>query len=153
MTPPLPSTAPPAAPLFTVERQVRFDDCDPAGIVYYPRYFSMINGVVEDWWAHLGQPWHELIPQRRIVTPVSHIESVFLRPSQMGEHLQCQLSVEAVSRSSIRLLHRVLGPDGLERLRVRQRMVCVSTEGDRAPAAWPADIKALLLQWLPPKVG
>lgn len=148
---PLNPDAAPAAPTFTVEQLVRFDDCDPAGIVYYPRYFCMINAVVEDWWAHLGQPWHELIPQRRIVTPVSHLESVFLRPSQMGDRLHFHLSVEAVSRSSLRLHHRVVGPDGLERFRVRQRMVCVSTEGNRPPAAWPADIKAILTQWLPPK--
>ena len=25
---------------------VRFSHCDPAGIVYFPRYFDMINGVV-----------------------------------------------------------------------------------------------------------
>ena len=30
---------------------VRFSHCDPASIVYFPRYFDMINGVVEDWFA------------------------------------------------------------------------------------------------------
>ena len=28
---------------------VRFAHCDPGGIVFYARYFEMINGVVEDW--------------------------------------------------------------------------------------------------------
>ena len=41
---------------------VRFSHCDPAGIVYFPRYFDMINGVVEDWFAGtLGLPHHHFI--------------------------------------------------------------------------------------------
>lgn len=135
---------------FLAERSVRFDDCDPAGIVFYPRYFCMINAVIEDWWQHMGQPWHELIAKQRIVTPVSHLETVFLRPSMLGEVLQCHLGLETLGRSSFWLRHRVLGPDGLERLRLRQRMVCVSMEGHR-PMAWPADIKKILSAWAPEK--
>ena len=29
--------------------RVRFGHCDPAGIVFYPRYFEMLNALVEDW--------------------------------------------------------------------------------------------------------
>lgn len=131
------------------ERTVRFDDCDPAGIVFYPRYFYMINGVVEDWWHHIGQPWRDLIMSRRLVTPVSHLDTVFLRPSMMGDVLRCHLSVEAVSRSSFRLRHRIVGADGLERFRLRQRMVCASLD-QMQPISWPADIKAVLTQWATP---
>ena len=31
---------------FTIRRQVEFNHCDPAGIVFYPRYFEMISAVV-----------------------------------------------------------------------------------------------------------
>ena len=31
------------------EVQVRFGHCDPATFVYYPRYFEMLNGFIEDW--------------------------------------------------------------------------------------------------------
>jgi 4-hydroxybenzoyl-CoA thioesterase len=33
---------------FETTRVLRFGDCDPAGIAYYPRYFDLLNGVVED---------------------------------------------------------------------------------------------------------
>ena len=36
-------------PAYQREVLVRFAHCDPAGIVFYARYFEMINGVVEDW--------------------------------------------------------------------------------------------------------
>ena len=31
---------------FIAQRKVRFQHCDPAGIVFYPRYFEMLNSVV-----------------------------------------------------------------------------------------------------------
>ena len=33
---------------------IRFRHCDAAGIVFYPRYFEMMNDLVEDWFAELG---------------------------------------------------------------------------------------------------
>ncbi|MFD1807906.1 hypothetical protein ACFSHQ_06310 [Gemmobacter lanyuensis] len=28
--------------------QIEFNHCDPAGIVFYPRYFEMTNSVIEN---------------------------------------------------------------------------------------------------------
>jgi len=135
--------------VFSAERVVRFGDCDPAGIVFYPRYFEMVNTVVEDWWTNLGMPWTEMIEGRRIGTPVSHVETNFLRPSRMGERLEFRLSVESIGRSSVRFRHRVLGPAGEERIKIRQRMVCVSLETS-LPIAWPTQMRSLLATWARP---
>jgi hypothetical protein len=35
--------------IFYSDMLVRFSHCDPAGIVFYPQYFIMFNGLVEDW--------------------------------------------------------------------------------------------------------
>ena len=32
---------------FTLHQKVLFKHCDPAGIVFFPRYFEMINDAVE----------------------------------------------------------------------------------------------------------
>jgi len=46
---------------FTLQQKVRFQHCDPAGIVFYPRYFEMINATVEEWFAQrLGVPFETL---------------------------------------------------------------------------------------------
>lgn len=131
---------------FRTERVVRFGDCDPAGIVFYPRYFEMANGVIEEWWTQLGMSWTEMIGQRGIGTPVSHVETVFLRPSRYGDRLEFRLSLEALGRSSLRFRLRVLGAAGEERLRIRQRMVCVSLHS-HGPIAWPEEVKSLLASW------
>ena len=34
---------------FTRTVRIRFSHCDPAGIVYFPHYFDMFNGLIEDW--------------------------------------------------------------------------------------------------------
>ena len=47
-----------AAP-FISQVEVRFRHCDPAGIVFYPRYFEMINDFVEEWFDKgMGLPFH-----------------------------------------------------------------------------------------------
>jgi 4-hydroxybenzoyl-CoA thioesterase len=41
-----PFVPPPGA--FTRTVAIRFSHCDPAGIVYFPNYFDMFNGLIED---------------------------------------------------------------------------------------------------------
>ena len=51
-----------APAVFQREQVVRFGHCDPAGIVFFPRYFEMLNELVEDWFAQaLGLPFAVLI--------------------------------------------------------------------------------------------
>ncbi len=125
---------------FVAERLVRFSDCDPAGIVFFPNYFVMLNGVVEDWWRHIGHPWTEIIVRRRTGTPTAQLDSVFVAPSMFGETLRFSLAVEQIGGSSLTLLHRVAGPDGGERARFRQRLVATSLETHRS-IPWPADLR------------
>lgn len=141
---------PPAdRPLFQVQRRVRFGDCDPAGIVYYPRYLDLLNSVIEDWWTHIGLSWHEELPRRGLFTPLSHLETQFLRPSRMGDELVATLWLEVLQRSSIRLNLLLSGPgEGQERLAARVRQVCVNG-ANQAPCLWPEDIHALLAAWRP----
>ena len=131
---------------FVAERLVRFSDCDPAGIVFFPNYFLMLNGVVEDWWMQIGHPWTETIGKRRIGTPTAHLDSVFVAPSLFGETLRFCLSIESVGKSSLILHHRVVGPDERERVRFRQRLVCTSLETHRS-IPWPEDIRQAITQF------
>lgn len=137
---------PPTAATFMAHRRVRFSDCDPAGIVFFPNYFVLLNGVVEDWWAHIGKPWTETIVGRRMGTPVAHLETHFTAPSHFGDELRFHLQVTRLGRSSLHLLHQVLGADGIERLRVQQRLVCTSLETHR-PTAWPDDMRQAIVDF------
>lgn len=116
-----PGTAPtdePRAEVFARAVQVRFGDCDPAGIVFYPRYFEMFNNLVEDWCAAgLGTSFRELIQVRELGLPTVSVQTDFVATSTLGEELRAELSVLKIGRSSITVAIRLLGPDGAERVR------------------------------------
>jgi 4-hydroxybenzoyl-CoA thioesterase len=106
---------------FTVTRPIRFSHSDPAGIVYYPNYFDMMNGVVEDWFAQeLRVDFVELIMGRRVGLPIVHVECDFRVPSRFGERLDFTLLVAQLGRSS--LAYRIVGHVG-GTLRLEARIV------------------------------
>src|ERR1039458_3533526 len=44
---------------FTRTVKIRFSHCDPGGIVYFPHYCDMFNGLIEDWYTeHLRSEEH-----------------------------------------------------------------------------------------------
>lgn len=89
---------------FTTQRKVRFQHCDPAGIVFYPRYFELINSVVEDWFEEvLHHDFNQLHVENGTGVPTVSIETQFHAPSRLGERLMFELSVQAVGRSSLNL--------------------------------------------------
>lgn len=134
---------------FTADRLVRFADCDPAGIVFFPHYFRMLNGVVEDWLAAIGHPWTHLVSMRRIGTPTLRLDTEFLRPSKMGEAIRFHLSVERLGDSSLTLRHVVIGDD-IARMRVRQVLVATSLDTHKA-IAWPDDVRQAIIGFMESK--
>jgi 4-hydroxybenzoyl-CoA thioesterase len=113
---------------FTRSVPIRFSHCDPAGIVYFPRYFNMFNGLIEDWYTEeLGFEYAKLIMDSRYGFPTVHIECDFKIPSRIGDVIDLTLLIEQVGRSSLGIIivgHR----DGLERLRARLTSAMMSIE-------------------------
>jgi len=87
---------------FTRTVPIRFSHCDPAGIVYFPHYFDMFNGLIEDWYTEqLGVDYAKLILNDRYGFPFVHIETDFKGPSRMGEHLDLTLLLMKIGFSSL----------------------------------------------------
>ena len=131
---------------FVVERKVRFEDCDPAGIVFFPNYLRMLNSVVEDWLEGLGCPWTELVTVRRTGTPTAQLDTRFLAPSVFGETLSFHLAVEKLGTSSLILRHEARGKDKT-RLRARQVIVATSLETHGAQP-WPEDVRQAITRFM-----
>ncbi|MCH8618875.1 thioesterase family protein [Undibacterium sp. TS12] len=109
---------------FTSQLAIRFAHCDPAGIVFYPRYFEMINGVVEDWCADgLGVSFHEMHIRRSIGLPTVHIETDFIKVAELGEILLAELSVIKLGASSAEVEILISGPQHDARLKARLVLV------------------------------
>ena len=128
---------------FQREQLVRFGHCVPAGIVFYPRYFEMLNALIEDWFAQgLGIPFTELIVQRRLGMPTAQLDTRFLRVSHFGDRLVQRLFIERIGGASLGLRITFDGDDG-GRVEFRQTLVCTSLD-THAPQPLPTDLRAAL---------
>jgi 4-hydroxybenzoyl-CoA thioesterase len=125
---------------FTRSVAVRFSHCDPAGIVYFPHYFDMFNGLIEDWYTEeLGFKYAELIMDSQYGFPFVHIECDFRVPSRIGDVIDLTLLVERVGRSSLGIAI-VCHQDGIERLRAHMVTAMISLT-TRKPVPLPADLR------------
>ncbi len=105
---------------------VRFGDCDPAGIVFYPRYFEMFNNLVEEWCAcGLGTSFRELVMERGLGLPAVSINTDFMATSTLGDKLTAQLNVVKIGSSSLTLTVRLVGAGGDERVRASMVLVLI----------------------------
>ena len=133
---------------FSFDRELRFGDCDPAGMAYFPGYPNIMIGVVEEFWTDIAFPWRGLIMDRKIGTPTLHLDCDFSRPSIFGDLLTFKLAVRRVGRASLHLAHVVSGEDGL-RWKAHQTVVATSLANHLA-IAWPDDIRDALVGHLQP---
>ena len=132
--------------VFTTERSVRFADCDAAGIVFFPRYFEMLNGAVEDWFAGpLQISFRELHVNRRVSVPTAAVEARFIAPSRLEDELTFALTVTRLGRSSCSLRHRI-SAGGTLRFEASQTFVYVGLS--LKPEPWPEDLRARMANYL-----
>lgn len=122
--------------------QIEFNHCDPAGIVFYPRYFEMTNSVVENFFAdEVGRSFAEMhLDGRRNGVPTVHIEADFVAPSRLGDKVAFTLTVRKLGGSSA--VVEITGRMGAE-LRMRAHLTLVWIDNMKA-AAWPEALRARL---------
>ena len=132
--------------MFETTRPLRFGDCDPSGIAYYPSYLKIMDGVIEDFFASFGAPRNHMINVTRIGTPTATLDLAFVRPGFHGDELTFQIRVEAIGRTSLDLAHSV-SARGDTLWTARQRLVATSLETHKS-CAWPDDIRAALTHHL-----
>ena len=126
---------------FQQPRRIRFSDCDPAGIVFYPQYFVMFNGLLEDWVdGPLGIGFADLVSRRRIGLPTVRLEADFRAVSRFGDDVVLSLQVERLGGKSLTLALRCEAAAGELRMAMRQVVVATSLE-THAAIAVPADLR------------
>lgn len=123
---------------------IRFSDCDPAGIVFYPQYFIMFNDLVEDWIDDgLGIGYSHLVIERRIGLPTVRLEADFRAVSRMGDQVQLSLTVQRLGTRSLTLQLCCTGADGGIRMQMQQVLVTTSLVDHRAIEI-PSDLRSAI---------
>ncbi len=140
-----PRAAPPVrvdqAGLFGAPVRVRFSQCDPAGIVYFPRWFDLLNGVVEDWFGQaLGLDYRGFHQKRGIGLGYARAEADFLRPGFWDDRLDVFVRVVRVGGAALDL--GLTGFRGDEPV-LAARLVIVTTDlSQRCAIPLPEDLRA-----------
>ena len=132
---------------FRRERLIRFSDCDPAGIVFYPQYFVLFHELIEDWFNDgLRVNYADFVAVRKLGVPTVHLEVDFVAPSKIGDTLQMRLAVRRIGTRSIVLSLAAFAGDVL-RVRVQQTIVFFSLER-RESVAIPDELRRCLSLFL-----
>jgi YbgC/YbaW family acyl-CoA thioester hydrolase len=88
--------------------KVRWSEADPAGIVFYPRFYEWFDLATEALFESLGLPWPEMFPAERIVgVPIVESGARFASPVRYGDHVRIETRVSEVREKTFRVEHEV----------------------------------------------
>ena len=111
---------------------IEFNHCDPAGIVFYPRYFEMTNSVVENFFREVVGHSFAAMMQAGEGVPTARVETDFHATSRLGDVLDWRLVVTKLGGTSVAFALEARG-DGKKRVTVRLVLVRVGADGRPIP--------------------
>ena len=90
--------------------RIVWGDCDPAGIVFYPRYFEMFDASTTALFERaLGMTKYRFTKHYGVVGyPMVDTRARFILPNRYGDDVEIVSNVSAFRRSSFDIHHRIL---------------------------------------------
>ena len=93
---------------FSTRITVRFGDCDPAGLVYYPALFHYCHVAMEEFFAaRCGVEYARLVREERVGFPTVNARAEFFEPFVYGDVAEVEVWVSRVGRSSATFEYRL----------------------------------------------
>src|SRR5262245_24519416 len=103
------------------EIQVEWGDCDPAGIVYFPRFFEYFDAATGALFEKAGLAKAEMLQKYGLLgIPLIEAAAQFFVPARFGETVAVETSIVEWGGSSFRVEHKLykgsqLAAEGRER--------------------------------------
>lgn len=97
--------------MFANTRQILIEwgDCDPAGIVFYPRYFAWFDACTAGLFAAVGLPKPQMIAKYNLLgIPMVDTRARFIVPSKFGDEVSIISSITEFRRSSFDVRHQLM---------------------------------------------
>jgi len=139
--------------VFTVEYPILFSHCDPAGIVYFPRFFDLLHRAMEDWFTFgLEERFADFVMEQRLGIPTVSTQVDFMGPARFGDSLKIELRVLKLGRTSIELaIDSFIGAQPCFKAK---HTVCVFSQATFKAIPIPDDLRARMETYLsPPQRG
>jgi YbgC/YbaW family acyl-CoA thioester hydrolase len=92
---------------FAVDRDVRFQDVDAAGIIFYPRVLEYFHDAYVEFLAHHGHPLPDVLREGRWAAPLRHAEADYFRPMRFGDRIEVALTRALVEATQITIGYRI----------------------------------------------
>ena len=87
---------------------IEWGDCDPAGIVYYPRYFAYFDNCTSALFHAAGLPKHQMLKTYGIVgIPMVDTRARFAAPSRFGDDVVVESAIVKWNRSAFEVHHKL----------------------------------------------
>jgi 4-hydroxybenzoyl-CoA thioesterase len=119
---------------FSTRIRVRFGDCDPAGLVYYPVIFHYCHVAMEEFFEErCGVAYHSLMADERIGFPTVNTQAEFFVPLVYGDEAEIEVSITRVGQSSVTFEYSIRrASDGVLCARSRNVQVSMNLDTRRA---------------------
>jgi 4-hydroxybenzoyl-CoA thioesterase len=132
---------------FSTRITVRFGDCDPAGLVYYPALFHYCHVAMEEFFAaRCGKSYARWMEEERVGFPTVEARAEFSAPFVYGDEVEVEVFVSRVGNSSATFEYR-LRRAGEGDLRARATLVQVSMQLDaRRAVPIPEELRLAFAQ-------
>ena len=111
-----------------VRRRVLWGDCDPAQVVYTPRFADYGASAVQWFWrVVLGAERPELVSEG-LITPIKHMTFTFEHVLKPGDLFDMTVYLSAIRNRTFDLLIDARGRDGSPRFAASFTPILVSTQ-------------------------
>src|SRR3954447_8470885 len=134
--------------------QIQWGDCDPANIVYYPRYFAMFDDSTSIMFEAAGFSKQDIIHKYGLVgITMVDTRAKFHMPSTHGDSIRSESRIESFKRSSFEVVHNVFKGESALAIEAFETRVLVGRHPDDPArlksAPRPAEIIARFMRgWL-----
>jgi 4-hydroxybenzoyl-CoA thioesterase len=94
--------------IYTRNARIEWGDCDPAGIVFYPRYFAMFDSCTTALFSQaLGMNKFQFTRHYNFGYPLVDARARFLHPVKYGDDVVIETKIAAFRRSSFDVDHKI----------------------------------------------
>ncbi|HLI13423.1 MAG TPA: acyl-CoA thioesterase [Alphaproteobacteria bacterium] len=91
-----------------LKRMINFADCDPAQIVFYPRYFEWFDRGTEMMFRSVGLAWEKLFAKGEWSgVPLLDVGANFKRPCRFGDSIEIESWVDEWRGKTFLVRHHV----------------------------------------------
>ena len=111
---------------------IEWGDCDPLGIVYFPRYFAFFDACTNALFERAGLPKQEMLKEYAIAgIPLVESRARFLMPSSFGDTVVVESNVTEWGKASFSVYHRLFKGEELAVEGFEKRVWVVHAPGEK----------------------